>query len=114
MNALVLAIVFAIITEALVEYAKTICKALMSKQYKTASTQLAAIIIGVGLCATAGVDVFAGLGITFSVKAIGIVLTGIFASRGANYLSDIAKRIQSVISGELVLSDAIEVNTDEK
>lgn len=114
MNTLVIAVVIAIVVEALIEYAKTIGKAVMNKQYKTAVTQLAAIAIGVGLCAAAGADVFAALGITFSIKVIGVVLTGIFASRGANYLSDIAKRIQSVISGELVLSDAIEVSTDEK
>lgn len=114
MNTLVLAVVIAIIVEALIEYAKTIGKAVMGKQYKTAVTQFTAIAIGVGLCVAASVDIFAALGIVFSVKAIGIVLTGIFASRGANYLSDIAKRIQSVISGELVLSDAVEVNTDEK
>lgn len=114
MNALVLAVVIAIIVEALIEYAKTIGKAVMNKQYKTAATQLAAIAIGVGLCAAADVDLFAALGIVFSIKAIGVVLTGIFASRGANFVSDIAKRIQSVISGELVLSDAIEVNADKK
>lgn len=111
MNTLVLAVVIAIIVEALIEYAKTIGKAVIGKQYKTAATQIAAIVIGVALCAAAGADVFAALGITFTVKVIGIILTGIFASRGANYLSDIAKRIQSVISGELVLG---EVSTDEK
>lgn len=114
MNTLVLAVVIAIVVEALIEYAKTIGKAVLSKQYKTAATQLAAIAIGVGLCVATDANVFADLGITFSVEAIGVVLTGIFASRGANFVSDIAKRIQSVISGELVLSDAIEVSNDEK
>lgn len=111
MNTLVLVIVFAVLVEALIEYAKTIGKAIVGKQYKTAVTQLVAVVVGVVLCVAGNADMFAALGITFSIKMLGTVLTGIIISRGANYASDIMKRIQSIVSGELVLG---EVSTDEK
>lgn len=106
MNTLVLVIVFAVLVEALIEYAKTIVKAFMSGSYKTAITQVAAIVIGVVLCIAGNADMFEALGIKFNVAYLGIVLTGIIISRGANYASDIIKRIQSLISGDAITAFA--------
>ena len=98
MTAFALILVLAITAEALTEYAKTIDKMLEQTQYKTAVTQLAALVISVGLCIAARVNVYEALGVRFVVFAgrdwIGLVLTGIFASRGANYASDILKRLR--------------------
>ena len=88
--------VMAIVVEALIEYAKTIGKAFADGSWKVAVTQLAAITLGVLLCFMTGGDLFAVVGITFAWSWLGVFLTGILISRGANYVSDFAKRLHSV------------------
>lgn len=88
MEGITLIIVLAIVTEALVEYGKSIGKAFAGNDIKTAVTQVAAILASVLLCFAAGADLFQVVGITFAWPWVGIVLTGILGSRGANYLSD--------------------------
>lgn len=98
MNTIILAIVMAIIVEALIEYAKNIFVAVEKKEFKTAVTQLAAIAMAVLLCFAVQADIFCALGINFNVAWIGIVLTDIFASRGSNYVSDLVSKIRNAIS----------------
>ena len=77
MNRTVLVLMMAVTVEALVEYAKTFGKAILEKQWKTAATQAGAVALGVLLC-------------------FGVALTGVFASRGANYVSDLVKKLQAL------------------
>lgn len=93
MEGITLIIVLAIVTEALVEYGKSIGKAFAGKDIKAAVTQVAAILTSVLLCLAAGADLFQVIGIDFSWPWIGYVLTGILGSRGANYLSDLISKI---------------------
>ena len=86
----------AIVVEAFIEYAKTIAKAVKEGGRKVAITQLAAIALGVLLCFMVGGDLFAVVGIAFEWPWLGIFLTGIIISRGANYVSDFIKRLQGV------------------
>lgn len=88
MEGITLIIVLAIVTEALVEYGKSIGKAFAGNDIKTAVTQVSAIIVSVLLCFAAGADLFKVVGIDFAWPWVGVVLTGILGSRGANYLSD--------------------------
>lgn len=86
-------IVLAIVVEGIVEYARTF----ITMDNKTAAAlQAMALILGIFLCIVAGEDIFARFGITFAVPYLGSVLTGVFASRGANYASDIIGKITSV------------------
>ena len=48
------------------------------------------------LCFGVGADFYAALGVNFNVAWLGIALTGIFASRGANYVSDLVKKLQAL------------------
>lgn len=41
--------------------------------------QLCAAVVGVLLCVLSGADMYAALGVPFSLPAVGMVLTGIFA-----------------------------------
>lgn len=99
MQGIVLVTVLAIIVEALIEYAKSIGRAVASGNYKTAVTQIAAIIIAVVLCVMTGGDLFAVVGIAFRRPWMGMLLTGIIISRGANYVSDFMSRIGSAKGG---------------
>ena len=100
MEAMLLIAVMAIVVEALVEYAKTIGKAFASGGWKTAVIRLAAILLGVGLCLMTGSDLFAPLGITFTWRPLGYMLTGIIISRGANYVSDFMSKLRGAKAGE--------------
>lgn len=100
MEGFILILVMAIVVEALIEYAKTIGKAFAGGESKTAVTQLAAIALGVLLCFMTDGDLFAVIGIAFNWPWLGVVLTGVLISRGANYVSDFAKRLHSVKTGE--------------
>lgn len=99
MQMILLAIVMAVTVEALIEYVKQIAKALSSGEVKTAATQVASILLGVLLCLAVGADVYGALGVAFAAPWVGTVLTGIFASRGSNYVSDLAKRLQTLLGG---------------
>ena len=99
MQMILLAIVMAVTVEALIEYVKQIAKALSSGEDKAAATQVVSILLGVLLCLAVGADVYGALGVAFSVPWVGTVLTGIFASRGSNYISDLAKRLQNILAG---------------
>lgn len=96
MNMIVLVLMMAVTVEALIEYAKTFGKAIIEKQWKTAATQAGAVALGVLLCFGVGADFYAALGVNFNVAWIGIALTGVFASRGANYVSDLVKKLQAL------------------
>jgi len=92
MTSIVLIIVLAVTVEGLVEYVKT----LMSADKKTIIIQMSALIASVVLCLASGADLYVFLGVSFVYPVIGVILTGVFASRGANYVSDLIKRLQNV------------------
>ena len=80
MNRTVLVLMMAVTVEALIEYAKTFGRAIIEKQWKTAATQAGAV----------------ALGVSFNAAWLGVALTGVFASRGANYVSDLVKKLQAL------------------
>lgn len=96
MNMIALAIVMAVTVEGIVELAKSIGHAVLDGDRKTAATQLTALVISCVLCLVAGADVYDALGVSFAVPWLGMVLTGILASRGSNYIADFIKRLQTI------------------
>lgn len=89
MQGILLILALAVTVEAVVEYVKSIVKMFTEKDYRTAITQLSAAAIAIALCFAAGADLYAALGLRFAAPWIGTALTGLFASRGANYVSDL-------------------------
>ena len=90
MEMILLFIVLAVVVEALVEYVKTI----VSMDRQAIILQLSALAVSIFLCLIAKADVFKQLGVTFYLPYVGCVLTGVFASRGSNYASDIIGRLR--------------------
>lgn len=90
-------IIFAVVVvvEALVEYGSTIFEMAEKKEYKKAAKQLCAIAVCIFFCFQCNADIFAYCGLTFAVPWLGVALTGVFGSRGSNYVSDLLKRVQS-------------------
>jgi uncharacterized protein YacL len=100
MKGILLVVVLAVLVEALVEYGKSISKMFTEGDIKTAVTQIVAILVSVLLCWIAGADMFAAVEISFVFPWVGVVLTGVLSSRGANYLSDFIKKLQNAKGGE--------------
>lgn len=96
MDMIVLVLMMAVTVEGLIEYGKTVGKAMLDKQYKTAITQGTALILSVLLCFAVGADFYAVLNVQFTLPWVGVLLTGIFASRGANFVSDLFKKLQTL------------------
>lgn len=88
--------VIAITVEALVEYAKTAVLTWKGNK-QTVIMQMTAIAVSVGLCLSVGADVYGALGMVFAWQPIGCILTGVFAARGANFLSDFVGRLRDVL-----------------
>ena len=95
MQGILLVIVLAIVVEAVVEYIKSLANLAISHEWKTAALQIAALVVSVLLCFMTGADLFVALGLEFRYGWIGVLLTGIFASRGANYVSDFVGRLRT-------------------
>lgn len=87
-------LILGVTVEAIVEYASLI---FADKTFNW--KQLVALILGIGLALLAQVDVFDAVGLTFIAPYVGMVLTGIIFSRGANYAADFIKMIQSKANG---------------
>ncbi len=80
----------AVVVEALTEYIKNITAA---GSRKAVWIQLGALVMGIVVCAASGADLFAALNVHFAVPWMGCVLTGVFVSRGANYINDLMKKV---------------------
>lgn len=91
-------IAVAILIEALVEYAKTIMKMVENGEKKTAITQCATVVLGILLSFAFNADLFVPIGIEVN-HVVGTIITGIIASRGANYISDFIKKIGEITVG---------------
>ena len=100
MKLIAMVILAAVLVEALVEYGKQIGKAIVGKEWKTAATQLCAIAVALFICFVLNADLFVALGIKLAIPYVGIVLTGIFCSRGANYISDLIGKLHATVKKE--------------
>lgn len=84
-------IAVAVLTEALIEYAKTVGNSFETKDYKTFWTQVVSIILGITMSFSFGINAFA-TGFTVN-PIIGTAITGIIISRGSNYASDLLSKL---------------------
>ena len=96
MTGILFILALAVTVEAMVEYVKSVVKMVTERNVKTLITQLSALAVSILLCFAAGADLYAALGLSFSIPGIGIVLTGIFAGRGANYVSDLVRKLRDI------------------
>lgn len=90
MSQIVMVLVLGVTVEAIVEYANII---FADKVFNW--KQLLAAILGVGLAILAKVDLFSAVGVEFVVPYVGMVLTGVIFSRGANYAADFIRLIHA-------------------
>lgn len=87
----------AVLVEALTEYVKNLVR---MTDRKAVITQMCALGFGILLCIGLRADMFALLGIPFRIPVVGCVLTGVFASRGANYMNGLMERLAGKAQSE--------------
>lgn len=91
-------IVVPILIESIVEYGKTIVEMFDGEDKKTGIIQCITVILGILGAFAFNFDIFAIIGIAVN-HTIGMVLTGILASRGSNYISDFIGKIGQTTVG---------------
>lgn len=104
MKTIALALMVAVIVEAIVEYGNTIYEMVVDGEVQKAVKQGAAIIVAVLFAFMCHVTLLSWLmsdafGIVVN-PAFDMVVSGIFMSRGANYLSNLIRLILNAGSGE--------------
>ena len=101
MQGILMVLALAVTVEAVVEYVKAVVQAAAQKDVKGLITRTAALAISLLLCFAAGADLYAVLGLEdFRLPGIGTALTGIFASRGANYMNDLIQKLRQAGEAE--------------
>lgn len=82
-------IIIAVLVEAIWENCKMIWK-----DRKINVNMLGVLILSIIVCIVSNTDLFPIVGIELSIPYIGSILTGILASRGANFINDLIGRLQ--------------------
>jgi hypothetical protein len=58
--------------------------------------RIGSAILGILLCILANVDFFALVGVELSIPIVGVVLSGLLVSRGANFVHDLLKIVYEI------------------
>ena len=64
---------------------------------KLNKTVLLSLVVGIVLAFTTGLDLLAVAGVEALVPHVGVALTGIFVSRGSNYLHDLIEKLTDIL-----------------
>ena len=81
----------AAVIEALWETAK-----MLWEDGKANPDRIGAAVLGIVLCVAAGIDFFAMVQIPLSIPVLGMILSGLLVSRGANIVHDLLTRIGDI------------------
>ena len=117
MKTIGLASVVAVIVEALIEYGQTVYELVEEYEYKKAVKQGVAIAVAILFAFQLKVTLLSWLmtesfGVTVN-PVFDMIVSGIFMSRGANYLSDFIRMIFRIGSDDGSIWDAWEDEDDE-
>lgn len=117
MKTIGLALVVAVIVEALIEYGQTVYDMVEEYEYKKAVKQGVAIAVAILFAFQLNVTLLSWLMTeSFGVAVnpvFDMIVSGIFMSRGANYLSDFIRMIFRIGSDDGSIWDAWEDEDDE-
>ena len=117
MKTIGLALIVAVIVEALIEYGQTVYDMIEEYEYKKAIKQGLAIAVAILFAFQLKVTLLTWLmGDTFAVTISPVfdkIVSGIFMSRGANYLADFVRMILRVGTADSNLWDMFDDDDDD-
>lgn len=88
----------ALIVEALWET----CKMFITNGKKINMDRIGAVAFGELIAISGGIDFLASVGINLRVPLVGMILTGLLVSRGANFMHDIVASVGNVYQGSKI------------
>jgi hypothetical protein len=107
LNVFLFILMLAFVVEAMVEYIKsmeTMIRSKVATDRRAFWIQCAGLGLAVFLAFAARVDLFLALGVTFAWPWVGIALTGILFSRGANYINDFIGKLSKLLDQKYELT----------
>lgn len=84
--------IVAITVEAVTEWAK------MLTNQETRVWMIVSLFVAELLTIASGVDLYAEIGLVFTIPYVGSILTGIFLSRGSNYIFALIEKLKNPIT----------------
>lgn len=93
MSEISLALVIAVIVEALMEYGKTVYTTVREKDYRLLLRYQISLLLSLFFCILSRADLFTALDVNLGSAWVGILLTAVFASRGVGYLQTLVEHI---------------------
>lgn len=63
---------------------------------KVDANRIGSAVLGILLCILANVDFFVLVGVELSIPIVGVVLSGLLVSRGANFVHDLLKIVYEI------------------
>lgn len=94
-------IALSLIGEAIVETLKMVWQ-----QGKLSSDRIIALVVSILITLASGMDIFSMAGIPLQVPYVGMILTAILASRGANFMHDLLQSVNNVMTNTKVTTIA--------
>ncbi len=80
-------LLLAVLAESVVEIIKDIT------HLQDQGAKVASLLVGLVLAVGAGQDLFGLIGVPFAIPYVGMILSGLLISRGANYLHDFTDKL---------------------
>lgn len=108
MSTFILAVIIAVVVEALVSYGESIYDYFAEGDIKKAIKQIIAIIVAIIFAFEAKVTLISYFADMTLNATFDMIISGIFMSRGANYLFDLANMIRRVAKDEITLEEVTE------
>jgi len=63
---------------------------------KVDANRIGSAVLGILLCILANVDFFVLVGVELSIPIVGVILSGLLVSRGANFVHDLLKIVYEI------------------
>lgn len=63
---------------------------------KVDANRIGSAVLGILLCILANVDFFVLVGVELSIPIVGVILSGLLVSRGANFVHDLLKIVYDI------------------
>lgn len=95
MDGLILFVVVALLGESIWETAK-----MTWQSGKLSIDRLGALFVGLVLAVGLQIDIFSALGVPFKLPWLGVILTGILLSRGANFIHDLIDNVGQITTAK--------------
>jgi len=102
-----------VVIEGLVEYVNMIVVKDENGKHSISWKIIATMAIGIGIAFVFNMDLFSAVGLNVDIPYVGKILTGIFGSRGSNYVHKLIVKLSGVKQEAIELEESLTRPTEE-